>query len=180
MTDIATNPMPYRMRKINGFYLAESAVLLGDITIGKDTSIWPFVSARGDVAPIRIGEGCSIQDHTCLHCKHGVTMEIGNHVLIGHHACVHCTRVGDWTLIGIGSRVLDEAIVGSHCIVAAGAVVTPGTIIPDGKLVAGVPAKVIRDVSEKDKAYIHNVVTRYVDLARDHVDGKFPPLFSPF
>jgi len=171
-----TIPMPYRMRLVRGFYLAESAVLMGDVTIGPDTNIWPFVCARGDVAPIRVGSACSVQDHTMLHCKHGVAMDIGDHVLIGHHACVHCTRVGDWTLVGIGSRILDDAQVGSHCIVAAGAVVTPGTIIPDGKLIAGVPAKIIRDVSEKDRAYIHDVVTRYVDLAKDHVAGKFLPL----
>jgi carbonic anhydrase/acetyltransferase-like protein (isoleucine patch superfamily) len=167
--------MPFRMRYVRGIYLAESAVVTGDVTIGKDSNLWPFVSARGDVAPIRVGEGCSVQDHVMLHCKHNVPLEIGDHVLIGHQACVHCTRVGSWTLIGIGARVLDDAEVGENCIVAAGAVVTPGTKIPDGKLVAGVPAKVLRDVSEKDRAYIREVVTRYVDLARAHVAGKFAP-----
>lgn len=167
--------MPFRMRRVRGIYLAESAVITGDVTVGEDTNIWPFVSARGDVAPIRIGRGCSVQDQVMLHCKHHVALEIGDHVLIGHQACVHCTRVGPWTLIGIGARVLDDAEVGEGCIVAAGAVVTPGTKVPDGKLVAGVPAKVLRDVSEKDRAYIREVVTRYVDLARAHVENQFPP-----
>ena len=167
--------MAYRMRRVRDFYVAETAVIMGDVTIGAETNIWPFVCARGDVAAIRIGKGCSIQDFTMLHCKHKVALEIGDHVLVGHHATVHCTRVGDWTLIGIGSRVLDECVVGSECIVAAGSVVVPGTVIPDGKLVAGVPAKVIRDVTEKDKLYIRDVVGRYVELAKGHVEGKYLP-----
>ena len=168
--------MTYRIRRVRDFFVAEAAVIMGDVTIGQDTNIWPFVCVRGDVAPIRIGAGCSIQDFTMLHCRHKVPMEIGNHVLVGHHATVHCTRVGDWTMVGIGARVLDGAEIGSECIIAAGAVVVPGMIVPDGKLVAGVPAKILRDVTDKDKAYIRDVITRYVELARDHVAGKFPPL----
>jgi len=169
--------MSYRMRRIKDFYVAEAAVVMGDVTIGKDTNLWPFVCARGDVAPIRIGEGCSIQDFTMLHCRHKVPMEIGNHVLIGHHATAHCTRIGAWTLVGIGSRILDGSEIGSECIIAAGAVVVPGTIIPNGKLVAGVPAKILRDVTDKDTTYIRDVLGRYVQLARDHADGKFVPPF---
>ena len=166
--------MPCRMRKVGEVYVSEAAVIIGDVSLGAETSIWPFVCARGDVAPIRVGKGCSIQDFTMLHCKHNVAMELGDHVLVGHHATVHCTRVGEWTLVGIGSRVLDECVVGSDCIIAAGAVLTPGTVVPDGKLVAGVPAKVLRDVTDKDRAYIRDVVTRYVELAKAHVEGKFP------
>lgn len=176
-TPSAMPAMPYRMRRVKDFYVAEAAVLMGDITIGKETNIWPFVCARGDVAPIIIGEACSIQDFTMLHCRHKVPMVIGNHVLVGHHATVHCTRVGDWTMVGIGSRVLDGSEIGQECIIAAGAVVVPGTIVPDGKLVAGVPARVLRDVTDKDRAYIRDVITRYVDLAKAHVDGKFVPPF---
>jgi len=170
-------PMSYRMLEINGFFVHQTAVITGDVVIAKDANIWPFVSARGDVAAIHIGEACSVQDHTMLHCQHNVTLEIAPHVLIGHHAVVHCAKVGEGSLIGIGARVLDNAVIGQGCIVAAGAVVTPGTVVPDGKLVAGVPAKVIRDVSDKDRAYIQDVLRRYVDLARAHVEGKFPPLF---
>lgn len=165
-----------QMRLIGQVYISQAAIILGDVQFGPDTNVWPFVCARGDVAPIRVGRGCSIQDFTMLHCRHNVPLVIGNHVLVGHHATVHCSEVGDWTLIGIGSNVLDESIIGSNCIVAAGAVVTPGTIVPDGKLIAGVPARIIRDVTEKDRAYIRDVVTRYVDLARAHVEGKFPPM----
>lgn len=177
MNQIVHNAVGWRMRKIKGVYVAESAVVVGDVTIGEDTNLWPFMCARGDVAPIRVGKGCSVQDHVMLHCKHNVPLEIGDHVLIGHHACVHCKSVGDWTLIGIGAKVLDDAVIGKECIVAAGAVVLPGTVVPDRKLVAGVPAKVIRDVSDKDMAYIRDVVTRYVDLAQAHIDGKFPTVF---
>jgi len=165
------------MRLINGIYIDDSAIITGDVSIGPDTNIWPFVSARGDVAPIRVGAGCSVQDHVMLHCKYDVALAIGDHVLIGHHAVVHCTSVGDWTLIGIGARVLDDAVVGAHCIVAAGAVVRPGMVVPDGTLVAGVPAKVMREVTDADRAYIKNVVTRYVDLAKAHIAGQFPRKF---
>ncbi len=170
---------PHRMRRVGNVYVSEAAVIIGDVTIGEETNIWPFVCARGDVAPIRVGRGCSIQDFTMLHCKHRVPLEIGDHVLVGHHATVHCSRVGNWTLIGIGARVLDECVVGSDCIVAAGAVVTPGTVVPDGKLVAGVPAKILRDVTDKDKAYIRDVIGRYVELARAMSRESSRRCFSP-
>ena len=164
------------MRKLGDFYAAENAVLVGDVQIGADTNIWPFVCARGDVAPIRVGRGCSIQDFTMLHCKHKHPLIIEDHVLVGHHAVVHCDRIGSWTLVGIGSRILDQAVIGQGCIVAAGAVVTPKTIVPDSKLVAGVPAKILRDVTPEDRAYIQDVLKRYIELAQAHVAGKFPPL----
>lgn len=165
------------MREVEGVFISPLALVVGDVSFGKDCNIWPFVVARGDVAAIRVGEGTSVQDHTMLHCKHNVALEIGSRVLIGHHACVHCTRVGDLALIGIGARVLDGAVVGEGAIVAAGCVVPPGMEIPAGKLAAGVPAKIMRDVSASDRSYILDVVTRYVDLARAHAEGKFAPRY---
>ena len=164
------------MKQIRDFFVSPHAVITGDIAIGTDTNIWPFVSARGDVAPIKIGARCSVQDHSMLHCKHKFPLIIEDDVLIGHHAVVHCSRVGSFTLVGIGSRILDEATVGQGCIIAAGAVVTPKMVVPDGKLVAGVPAKILRDVTDADRAYVKDVLLRYVQLAKDHVAGKFPPI----
>ena len=167
-----------RMFEHRGVYLADSAVIVGDVTIGEDSSFWPFTCARGDVAPIRLGRGVCVQDFTMLHCKHHVPLEIEDHVVIGHHACVHCSRVGAWSLVGIGARILDEAVIGESCVVAAGAVVTPGMIVPDGKVVAGVPARILRDVTDRDRAYIRDVSLRYVDLAKAHIAGEFTPFLD--
>jgi carbonic anhydrase/acetyltransferase-like protein (isoleucine patch superfamily) len=164
------------MKQVRDFFLSPHAVIVGDVTIGTDTNIWPFVCARGDVAPVKVGARCSVQDHSMLHCKYNIPLVIEDDVLIGHHAVVHCTRVGSFTLVGIGARILDEATVGQGCIVAAGAVVPPKMAVPDGKLVAGVPAKILRDVTDADRAYIKDVLRRYVILAKDHVAGKFPPI----
>ncbi len=111
-----------------------------------------------------------------LHCKHGIPLEIGDYVIIGHHACVHCKCVGDRTLVGIGSRILDNCEIGEDCLVAAGAVVRPGTIIPPGQMLAGVPARIIREVSDEDRAYQRDVSERYIQLAQAHLDGHFPLL----
>ncbi len=164
------------IKQIRDFFVAGNAAVLGDVEIGAGTNIWPFVSIRGDVAPIYIGENCSIQDHVMIHCKHTVPLEIADHVIIGHQACVHCRSVGESTLIGIGANVLDNCIIGKNCLIAAGAVIRPGTVIPDGKMVAGVPCKIIRNVSTKDMSYHHDVVHRYVDLAKAHSLGEFPLL----
>lgn len=163
------------MRLHRGVFLAETAVIQGDVEIGEDSSFWPFTCARGDVAPIVVGRRVCVQDFTMLHCQHHVELRIGDGVVIGHHAVVHCRSVGADSLIGIGARVLDGSEIGKGCIVAAGAVVTPGTIVPDGWLVAGVPARPLREVTEKDRAYILDISMRYVDLARAHARGEFPP-----
>ena len=166
------------MKKKFDYYLAEYTYIVGAVSIGKDTNIWPFTCIRGDVAPITIGSRCSIQEHSVLHCQHKVPLEIENDVIIGHRACVHCAFIGSGALIGIGATVLDRSRIGSECIVAAGAVVLPGTVVPDGSVIAGVPAKIIRPVADADSAYIKDVITRYVTLAQDHADGKFPPVGS--
>ena len=164
------------MKKIFDYYLAEQTSVVGAVTIGKDTNIWPFSCIRGDVAPITIGARCSIQEHSVLHCQHKVPLEIENDVIIGHRACVHCAFIGSGALIGIGAIVLDRCRIGKQCIVAAGAVVLPDAVVPDGSVVAGVPAKVIRAVTDADTAYIKDVTTRYVTLSQDHAEGKFPSI----
>ena len=161
------------IRKVDEYFIAENAVVIGDVTIGVETNIWPFACIRGDVAAISIGKHCSIQDHTMLHCKSHVSLEIADSVVIGHHACVHCSYVGEFSLIGIGATVLDDSRVGNHCIVAAGAVVRPNTTVPDGHLIAGVPAKIIRTITNKERNYIQTVCKRYIRLAVDHSEGKF-------
>ena len=110
-----------------------------------------------------------------LHCRHTYPLTIGDYVVIGHQACVHCSEVGDGTMIGIGSRILDNAVIGKNCLIAAGAVVRPGTVVPDGTMMAGVPAKPIREVKPEEIANTRLIAERYIDLSEGHIAGKFPP-----
>ena len=167
--------MPW-MRAVGGFYAADTAVIVGDVRIGAGSSVWHGCVLRGDVAPIRVGSRTNIQDGAVLHCKLGVTLEVGDGVVIGHHAVVHCKRVGSGSLIGIRATVLDDAEVGEGCLVAAGALVPPGTVIPDGSVVMGMPAKVVRPLKDEERAYIRRVVDGYAELARRHAAGEFPPV----
>ncbi|HON68577.1 MAG TPA: gamma carbonic anhydrase family protein [Phycisphaerae bacterium] len=167
----------HRIRQIGSVFVAESAIVVGDVQLGEDASVWHYCVIRGDVAPIRVGRRVNIQDGSLLHCKHAVPLEIADDVAIGHQAVVHCRRVGSRSLIATRAVLLDDCEVGEDCIVAAGAVVPPRTIIPDGSVVMGVPAKVVRPTRPEDRDYIRFVVERYVEQARRHAAGEFPPTF---
>ena len=167
-----------KMNFLKGVYVSEHAVVCGDVIIGKDSNIWPYASIRGDVAAIRIGERVSIQDQVTLHCRHKIDLTIGNDVVIGHQACVHNKAIGNECLIGIGATVLDRAVVEDGAIVAAGAVVKPDAIVKANTLVAGVPAKEIRQVSDEEREYMKDVASRYIKLAQDHHQGLFPSYFE--
>ena len=166
------------MRRVDAAYVAASAVVVGDVRLGAETSVWPFSCIRGDVAAIRVGARCSIQDQAMLHTRSGEDLEIGDDVVMGHQVCVHCRVVGDGCLIGTGATVLDGAVLGEGCLVAAGAVVRPGEQVAPGMMVAGVPARVMRPVSDAERAYIARIVAAYRRLARQHAAGAFdgPPL----
>ena len=153
-------------------YIARTAYVAGEVTLGDDVTIMHHVTIRGDVAPIRVGARCNVQDGAVLHTQNAVPLEIAEDVGIGHRAVVHCRRVGPRTVIGIGAIVLDGAEVGADCIVAAGAVVTPGTIIPAGKVVAGLPAKVLRDMTAADRGYAAFVVQCYLELKKRYAAGE--------
>ncbi len=161
-------------RVSTGVYIAPTAYVGGNVTIGADCTIMHHVTIRGDVAAITIGCRVNIQDGTVVHTKTGVPLEIADDVSIGHRAVVHCRRVGRGALIGIGAIVLDDAEVGDGCIIGAGAVVPPGMMIPPGKVVVGVPAKIARDVRDEDRRYIDLVNDRYIDLNRRHAAGEYP------
>lgn len=155
-------------------YIAPTAYVGGDVSIGDDSTIMHHVCIRGDVGAIIVGRRVNVQDGAILHTKTGVPLEIGDDVTIGHRAVVHCRRVGRGVLIGIGAIVLDDAELGDGCLVAAGALVPPATIVPPGKVVVGVPGRVKRDVTDADRAYMARVVERYVDLGRRHAAGEYP------
>lgn len=155
-------------------YIAETSFVAGDVHIGDDSTIMHHVMIRGDIAPIRIGKRVNIQDGTVVHIQRGVPLEIADGVGVGHRAVVHCRRVASRSLIGTGAIVLDGCEIGECCIIAAGSVLAPGTRIPDGHVVMGVPGKIVRKITESDLEIIDHVVNSYVELGRLHAAGRFP------
>ena len=134
-----------------GTFVAETAAVIGDVVIGEESSVWYSAVIRGDVNKIRIGDRVSIQDCSCLHCSEDEAyIEIGNDVTVGHNVCLHGCKIEDNVLIGMGSTVLDNAHICSGSVVAAGALVLARTEIGPGELWAGVPAKMIKKLSEAD------------------------------
>lgn len=131
-----------------GSFIAETAAVIGDVTIGEKSSVWYSAVIRGDVNKIRIGSKVSIQDGCVLHCSDGTaSIEIGDNVTIGHNATIHGCRIDDYCLIGMGSTLLDNAHIGKGSIVAAGALVLRNTMIGEGELWGGVPARFIKKIS---------------------------------
>lgn len=172
MSDSPTKPvLPVLGR---GVYIAPTAYVGGEVTLGDDCTVMHHVTIRGDVSAITIGARVNVQDGTVIHTKTGVPLDLGDDIGIGHRAVVHCRRVGSNTLIGIGSIVLDDAEVGEDCIVGAAALVPPGMIIPAGRVVFGVPARVIRTVTDQDREYIRFVVENYQRLNRLHAQCIYP------
>lgn len=148
----------------NDCYVAENATIIGDVTMGKQCSVWFNAVIRGDVNYIRMGDKVNVQDGAVIHgtYKKSATT-IGNNVSIGHNAIVHGCTIRDNVLIGMGSIVMDDALVESNCIIAAGAVVTRGTRVPEGTIYAGAPAKKIKDIPEDLKAgEIDRIANAYV------------------
>ncbi|MFV0305636.1 MAG: gamma carbonic anhydrase family protein [Moheibacter sp.] len=145
-------------------FLAETAVLVGDVTMGKDCSIWYNAVLRGDVHYIKLGNKVNVQDNVMIHCTYQKSpTNIGNNVSIGHNAVVHGCTIYDNVLIGMGSIIMDDCIVESYSIVAAGAVVTQNTHIKEGELWAGIPAKKIGMVSPNLKeSEIERIANNYV------------------
>lgn len=145
-------------------FVAEGAVIAGDVVIGDQCSIWFNAVVRGDVNFIRIGDKVNIQDGAIIHCTYETaSTTIGNNVSIGHNAIVHGCTVEDDVLIGMGSIVMDHCVIGSNSIIAAGAVVTKGTVVPPGSIYAGMPAKKIKSVSpELTKGEIQRIANNYI------------------
>ena len=140
------------------------AVVVGDVKIGEECSIWYNAVVRGDEAPIVIGEGSNVQDNAVLHVEEGHPLTVGKDVTVGHAAILHSCTVGDNTLIGMGAIVLDDAVIGKNCIVAAGALVTGRTVIPDGSMVMGSPAKVKRELTQEEIDHITENARVYREL----------------
>ncbi len=145
-------------------YIDTSAQLIGDVVVGERSSVWMNAVLRGDVNSIRLGANSNVQDCAVLHGqRYKYPVIVGDWVTIGHNATVHGCVVEDEVVIGMGSRVLNNSRIGTGCIIAAGAVVPEGTIVPPHTLWAGVPAKMRRELGEKDRALILEYAKNYLD-----------------
>ncbi|MDJ1113696.1 gamma carbonic anhydrase family protein [Microbacterium dauci] len=133
-------------------FVAAGARIVGDVTLGEQSSVWYNAVLRGDSAAITVGARSNLQDNVSVHVDAGHAVVIGDDVSVGHNAVVHGCRIGDGSLIGMGSVILSGAEIGAGCLIAGGAVVLGGTIVPDGSLVAGVPAKVRRPLTDEERA----------------------------
>jgi carbonic anhydrase/acetyltransferase-like protein (isoleucine patch superfamily) len=148
-------------------YIDQSAQVIGDVTVGERSSIWPNVTARGDVHSIRIGSETNIQDNCVLHCDAPLfPLEIGDRVTVGHLVMLHGCTIEDDCLIGIGAVVLNGAKIGSGSVIAAGAVVPEGMEIPSGSMVMGLPAKVKRQLTDEERVRFRTNAQHYVEAAR--------------
>lgn len=145
-----------------GVYLAPGCVIIGDVEIGPNSSVWFNAVLRGDVAPIRIGERSNVQDNAVLHLDTGTPCIVGDEVTIGHSAIVHGTRVGDGVTIGMGAVVLSRSTIGQEAIVAAAALVPEDAEVPSGALVMGVPAREKRTLTLAERIASRENAARYV------------------
>ncbi|MEE4608449.1 MAG: gamma carbonic anhydrase family protein [Desulfobacteraceae bacterium] len=150
-------------------FIAPTAVVIGDVTIGDGSSIWYGTVLRGDMAPIRIGAETNIQDLTMIHTDYGHPAIVGDRVSVGHRAVVHGCRVDDEALVGIGAVVLNGAVVGRGSVVAAGSVVREGQRVPPGVLVAGIPAVVKRAIDAEAAEVFRLPYQNYIALATAHL-----------
>jgi len=151
-------------------FIEDTAVIVGDVAIHHESSVWFNTVIRGDVHYIRIGRRTNIQDLSLLHVTHDIyPLVIGDDVTIGHHVVLHGCTIHDRVLIGMGSIVMDGAVVEEDCIIGAGSLITEGTVIPSRSLALGSPARIKRPLSEKELAWIKESASNYVRYARQYM-----------
>ena len=148
-----------------GVYLARGAIVVGAVTVGDFSSVWYNAVLRGDINRIVVGHHTNIQDSAVLHLADDYPCIVGDYVTVGHSAIVHACTVGDETLIGMGAVILDGAVVGRQCLIGAKALVTQGSRIPDGSLVLGMPAKVVRPLTDEEKHGLRLSAEKYAENA---------------
>jgi len=146
----------------NNCFLADTAVVVGEVTMGDNCTVWFNAVVRGDVHSITIGNDTNIQDGAVIHCTYQKAKTvIGNNVSIAHQAVVHGCTIEDNVLVGMGAIIMDDAIIGNHSVIAAGAIVLPGTKVEAGSIYAGIPAKRVKDIGEEMRAVIARTAKNY-------------------
>lgn len=148
-------------------YRAEGARIVGDVVLEAGCSVWYNAVIRGDISAIRVGRGTNIQDCCVLHTDHHHRLIVGENVTVGHGTVLHGCTVGDGTLVGMGSTILSGAVIGKGCLIGGGALVTGSMVVPDGHLVLGCPAKVIRPLNDAERAQCVQGAEEYHELARE-------------
>ncbi|MEC0343242.1 MULTISPECIES: gamma carbonic anhydrase family protein [Peribacillus] len=162
--------IPYNNKKPSiddTVFVAPGAHLIGDISIGKESTIWFNVVLRGDEDSITIGEKCSIQDNSTIHLFEGCPVVIEDEVTVGHNVILHGCKIGKRSIIGMGSTILDNVEIGEECIVGANTLISSGKIIPPRSLVIGSPGKVVRRLNDKDLELIQLSIDTYVQKGKD-------------
>ncbi|MDR1190773.1 MAG: gamma carbonic anhydrase family protein [Verrucomicrobiales bacterium] len=154
-------------------FVASTSRVMGDVTLGKDSSVWYHCVLRGDINSINIGEGSNVQDGTIIHLSDEYGVEVGNYTTIGHRAMIHGCKIGDECLIGMGATILDGVEIGNHCIIGACALVTKGTRIPDGSMVFGNPASVKRLLTDDEQKGLRYWAEKYIKVARAHLERRY-------
>ncbi|KWT99924.1 gamma carbonic anhydrase family protein [Vibrio toranzoniae] len=164
-----------------GVYIDTSSVLVGDIKIGDDSSVWPLVAARGDVNHIHIGDRTNIQDGSVLHVTHknaenpeGYPLLIGNDVTIGHKVMLHGCTIKDRVLVGMGAIVLDGVVIEQEVMIGAGSLVPPNKVLESGYLYVGSPVKQARPLNDKERAFLQKSADNYVQNKNDYLDAVLP------
>ncbi|HAJ13055.1 MAG: gamma carbonic anhydrase family protein [Hydrogenophaga sp.] len=153
-------------RVADSAWVADNAQVMGDVTLEADASVWFGVTVRGDTDTITIGEGSNVQDGSVLHADENMPLTIGRHVTVGHQVMLHGCTIGDESLIGIGAIVLNGAKIGRNCLVGAGALVTEGKEFPDGSMIIGSPARVVRQLTPEQIEGLRWSARHYIDNAR--------------
>jgi len=152
-------------------WIAPGAHVIGTVTLGPDTSVWFGAVLRGDTEPISVGQGTNIQENSVLHTDAHFPLTIGSGCTVGHKAMLHGCTIGDNSLIGMGATVLNGAVIGRDCLIGAGALVTEGKVIPDGSLVMGVPARLVRPLDAAAIARLRASALHYQENARRFATG---------
>jgi carbonic anhydrase/acetyltransferase-like protein (isoleucine patch superfamily) len=151
-------------------FVAREATVIGDVHLAEQTSVWPGATLRGDNEPIRVGSQSNVQEGAVLHADPGFPLALGERVTVGHQAMLHGCTIGDGSLIGIQAVVMNGATIGKHCLVGAGAIVTEGKTFPDRSLILGVPAKVVRELSDADVSRLEESAAIYARKCRQYRD----------
>lgn len=151
-------------------FVAASADLIGNVSIGEDASIWYNTTLRGDINSITIGKGSNIQDNACIHLADEFGCHVGEYVTVGHGVILHACTVEKEVLIGMGAIILDGAVIGEGSIIGAGALVTKGTIVPPRSLVLGSPGKVVKQLDEATQISNHKWAEKYIRVSRQYLE----------
>lgn len=161
-------------------YIDDTSLVIGNVSIGNESSVWPFTVIRGDVNSISIGSETNIQDHSVCHVSHdgpynpgGYSLTVGDRVTVGHRVTLHGCNIGDDCLIGMGATLMDGAVIQSHTLIGAGSLVTPNKVLESGYLWMGTPARKVRKLSSEEIESIAYSAQHYVRLMKRYLPDKF-------